>query len=183
MSIKNVWSLEPGECITAERILEKAKDCAVYFPLHDVGIDLLIVKEDKHVGLQVKESRYFTSRVIKGTRGHSWHQVDKRKFERHKKEVDFYVFLTYLPRYGEHRVSAFEYKFLIVPTNELQERLRVKDPGKKGKYSFYFYFEGSMVLDVREKIEEHHLMDYSKFLDAWQLITEALTRRDQTKNS
>jgi hypothetical protein len=174
MPIRNIWSLEPGECITAESILEKVKDCDVYFPLHDVGVDLLVVKEDKHVGVQVKESRYFTSRILKGTRGHSWHQVDKRKIERYRKEVDFYVFLTYLPRYGEYSFSSFEYKFVIVPTSELQERIKAKDPGKKGKYSFYFYFDGPRVLDMRDKVEESHLRDYSKYLDAWHLITEAL---------
>jgi hypothetical protein len=48
-----------------------------------------------------------------------------------------------------------------------------KNPGKRGKYSFYFYFEGSRVLDVREKIEQH-LKDYSRYLNAWHQIDEAL---------
>lgn len=60
--IRNVWSLEPGECIVAEEIMERLK-CEVYFPVRDVGLDLLIVKGDKHVGIQVKESRYYISRT------------------------------------------------------------------------------------------------------------------------
>jgi hypothetical protein len=174
MSIRNVWSLEPGECITAEKILEEVKDCNIYFPLHDVGVDLLVVRGNRHVGVQIKESRYFTGRLIRGTMGHSWHQIDKRKFERYGKNVDFFVFLTYIPRFGEHRVSSFDYKFLIVPSSELQDRVRAKNPGKRGKYSFYFCFEGPKVLDVREKLDEQNLMDYSRFLNTWHLIDEAL---------
>jgi len=174
MPLRNVWSLEPGECITAEKLLEEVKNCSIYFPLHDVGVDLLVVRKNKHVGIQIKESRYFTSRVIRGTMGHSWHQVDRGKFERYKKNVDFFIFLTYIPRFGEHRVSSFDYKFLIVPTSELQEHMQNKNSGKRGKYSFYFYFEGRKVLEVREKINAPYLIDYSKYLNAWHLVDEAL---------
>jgi hypothetical protein len=54
MPIRNVWSLEPGECITAERILEEVEDCAVYFPLHDAGIDLLVVRGKDMLGFKLK---------------------------------------------------------------------------------------------------------------------------------
>lgn len=58
MPIRNMWSLEPGECLTAEKL---AKIGEVFFPLRDVGVDLLVVKGGKHVRLQVKESRYYRS--------------------------------------------------------------------------------------------------------------------------
>jgi hypothetical protein len=65
MPIRNLWSLESGEVVTAEAILDNIedKDVQVYFPLHDIGTDLLVVKGKKHVSIQVKESRYFTKRV------------------------------------------------------------------------------------------------------------------------
>ena len=162
--------------MTAEKILEELKSCAIYFPLHDTGVDLLIVRENKHVGVQVKESRYFTSCIIKGTRGHSWHQIDKRKIENYRRNVDFFIFLTYIQRLGKHKVSSFDYKFLIVPTSELLERTQSKNPDKNRKYSFYFYFDGQKVIDVREKTNEPHLFDYSQYLDAWHLIDERLKR-------
>ena len=56
MPIRNLWSLEPGECIVAEELIKRLK-CDVYFPIRDVGIDLLAVKGAKHIGIQVKESR------------------------------------------------------------------------------------------------------------------------------
>jgi len=169
MPIRNLWSLESGEVVTAENMLENIEDAEVYFPLHDIGIDLLVVKGKKHVSVQVKESRYYTARELKGTRGHSWHNLDKRKFLRDKERVDFYVFLTYLPN-GEHRFSTFENKFLIVPASELEKRLESKETGKKGIYYFYFNFDGKKAIEKRDAI-----IDYSEYLNRWDLIKKALS--------
>jgi hypothetical protein len=106
MPIRNLWSLECGEVVTAEALLKNVKGCEVYFPVRDVGIDLLVVKGKKHVSIQVKESRYYPQRI-------SWHVIFRKKF-RDKERVDFYVFLTYFPKYRE-----FENKFIIVPALNL----------------------------------------------------------------
>ena len=161
MLVRNIWSLQPGECITAEEIMKKTK-CEVFFPLRDIGVDLLIVKGKRHVGVQVKKSRH---------KGHSWHQIRKNRFLRNKDKVDFYVFLTYYPFVGEHKISSFQNKFLVVPTIELERRMRVKDPGKSEKYSFCFHFEDGGVWDERVTVElNNKLTNYSEFLDAWHLI-------------
>jgi len=150
LPVRNLWSLEPGECIVAEEMLDKLKGVEVFFPVHDVGVDLLVVKGPKHVGIQVKESRYYKSRTWKsGHVGHSWYQLKQLKFERDRGKIDFYVFLTYLPIQGEHRVSSFGYKFLIVPSYELEKRMTVKDPEKKSTYSFCFHFQDKNVWDER----------------------------------
>lgn len=159
MPIRNLWSLECEEVITAEELLRNVKPCQVYFPLHDVGIDLLVVKGKKHVSIQVKESRYYTKRVWKGTRGHSWHSLGKKKFLRNKKKVDFYVFLTYLPRFGEHRMSKFENRFLVILTSKLAKRIKNKKTGKRGIYFFCFNFEGQKVVEKRDD-----LTDYSQYI-------------------
>lgn len=169
MPIRNLWSLESGEVVTAEAILDNVKDSEVYFPLHDIGVDLLVVEGRKHIAVQVKESRYYTTRDWKGTRGHSWHSLHKRKFLRDKERVDFYVFLTYIPRFGEHRLSTFENKFLIVPTSELETRLEDKATGKKEIYFFCFNFEGKKAVEKR-----HEIADYSDYLNRWDLIEKAL---------
>jgi len=169
MPIRNLWSLECGEVITAETLLKNIKDCEVYFPLHDVGIDLLVVKGKKHVSIQVKESRYYTRRVWKGTLGHSWHSLHKKKFLRDKKKVDFYVFLTYLPKFGEHRMRKFENKFIIIPTSELSKRIKNKKAGTRDIYFFFFNFEGKKVVEKRDT-----LIDYSEYLNRWDLVKHAL---------
>lgn len=171
MPIRNIWSLEPGECFTAEKL---AKVGEVFFPLHDVGVDLLVVEGKRHVGIQVKESRYYASRRWKsGHVGHSWHQIRQSKLL--KSKVDFYVFLTYLPVYGEHKVSRFQNRFLIVPTTELRKRTEVKDAGKRNIFSFCFHFEGDRVWDERVTVTlQNNRTDYSQFLEAWNLIEEKL---------
>ena len=63
MTIKNFWSLEPGECIVAEELNKRLNDCQIFFPLHDTGTDLLITKGKKHIGIQVKESRSYKNRT------------------------------------------------------------------------------------------------------------------------
>ena len=175
LPVRNIWSLEPGECIVAEEIMKRLK-YEVFFPLRDIGIDLLVVKGNKHVGIQVKESRYYFSRKWRsGHIGHSWHQIKEKKFLRDKGHVDFYVFLTYLPVLGEHKISHFENKFLVVPYKEIERRIAVKDPGKREVYSFCFHFEGNKVWDERVTVSlENELTDYSEFLDAWHLIDKKL---------
>jgi len=173
MPVRNLWSLEPGECIVAEEILEKLKDVAVLFPVHDIGVDLLVVKRNRHVGIQVKESRYYEGHKWKsGNVGHSWHQIKKAKFL--KGIVDFYVFLTYKLVVGEYKISRFENKFLIVPSSELGKRMAVKDAGKKSIYSFCFHFQDKNVWDERVTVTlDNPLTDYSRFLNAWQLMDKA----------
>jgi hypothetical protein len=168
MPIRNLWSLESGEVVTAEAILENIKNVEVYFPLHDIGVDLLLVKGKKHVSIQVKESRYYTNQW-KGTIGHSWHRLREKKFQRDKEKVDFYIFLTYLPRFGEHRLSTFEQKFIIIPTSELENRVKIKNAGRRGIYSFAFHFEGKTVVERRDTVT-----DYSNYLNRWDLIEVAL---------
>ena len=51
MSIRNMCSLEPGECLTAEKL---AKIREVFFPLRDVEVDLLVVKRDNMLGFKLK---------------------------------------------------------------------------------------------------------------------------------
>jgi len=172
MPVRNIWALEPGECIVAEEIMKKLKDCEVYFPIRDVGVDLLVVKGNRHIGIQVKESRYYISRTWKsGHRGHSWHQIKKARFQMNKGKVDFYIFLTYLPVVGEHKISRFDNKFLIVPSSALEKRMTIKDGGKKGIYSFCFHFESGKAWDERVTVSlENPLMNYTEFLDAWNLL-------------
>ncbi|MBS7631806.1 hypothetical protein KEJ47_09635 [Candidatus Bathyarchaeota archaeon] len=167
MPIRNLWSLEPGECIVAEELLKRGFE--VYFPVHDVGVDLLIVKEEKHFGIQVKESRYYYSRRWRsGHVGHSWHQIKKEKLL--KSRADFRVFLTYIPAEAEHKTSRFENKFLVVPSAELRRRISVKDPGEAQTYSFCFHFEDNRVWDERIAVPHNGLTTYDQFIDAWSLI-------------
>ncbi|MEM2704524.1 MAG: hypothetical protein QXR45_15355 [Candidatus Bathyarchaeia archaeon] len=186
MPVRNLWSLEPGECLVAERIFEELEGCEVYFPLRDVGVDLLIVKGSGHVGVQVKESRYYYTvrwRSVdpRGHVGHSWHRVSREKFQKSLDRVGFYIFVTYVHRLEESRektrTSFFETKFLVVPTRELEKRMEIKRPVKGGVYSFCFHFEDGKAWDEDVNIQDESmkpLAGYSQYIDVWHLLSEAL---------
>lgn len=176
MPVRNLWSFEPGECLVAEEVSKRLR-CEVYFPLRDVGVDLLLVRGNRHVGIQVKESRYYRSRKWKsGDVGHSWHQVKERKFRESKGKVGFYVFVTYEPVEAEHKLR-FKPRYLIVPSPELERRMSAKDPGAKRIYSFCFHFEENRVTDERVKKNvdlDDERVNYNPFLEAWDLIERSL---------
>lgn len=159
--------METGEVVTVEALLKNVEGCEVYFPVRDVGVDLLAVRGSKHAGIQVKESRYYARKS--GAKGHSWHQLSSKSLRRAKEGADFYIFLTYLPSYAGGRMRAFENRFVIVPANELEGMVESKSAGKKGVYSFYFSFDGKRVVEERDE-----MVDYSGYLDRWDLISQAL---------
>jgi len=170
MPIRNLWSLQPGECLVANEVITTL-DVEVFFPIKDVGIDLLVVRNKKHIGIQVKESRYYGS----GNKAHSWHQLSLKKHKNAFGSVDFYIFLTYLPYFGEHKISEFKYVYLIVPYDEIDKRIILKDSGIRNIYRYYFHFENEFVIDLRTKnTNNNNLKDYGVFLNAWNLIDEAL---------
>ena len=114
--------------------------------------------------------------------GHSWHQINGKKFFENKDKIDFYVFVTYIPEQGEHKFERFVNEFIIVPSNELEKRIKSKKPSKE-MYSFSFHFEKDKITgkyntirDHRETIEKTPLTDYSIFLDNWNLITNKLEK-------
>ena len=85
--------------------------------------------------------------------------------------MDFYIFLTYYRKDGEHSPSPFEHKFVIIQTSDLQKLIEKakKKAGKKGVFSFYFNFEGNQVVEKRGIVT-----DYSNYLNNWDLIQQAL---------
>lgn len=51
MPIRNLWSLECGEVVTPEAILENIKGSEVYFVLHDIGINLFVINKKNHISI------------------------------------------------------------------------------------------------------------------------------------
>ena len=152
----------------------------VYFPLHDRGIDILAVRGSHHCSLQVKESQYFSHNTKRTSLPHSWHQIRESNINppvsSKKTPPDFVVFLTYCPLYDDKVLSKFEEEYIVIPLQELKERLPDKRPSK-GTYSFYFTYVDGKAKDIREHIRGFQPgsgVDYSGFMDNWPLIDQAL---------
>jgi len=160
MVTRNLWSLEPGECVVAEELKKKIRSVQIYFPMRDVGTDLLAVRNETHVGIQVKTSRSYGDIG----KAHGWHTLQARKLE--QEDAEFYIFLVF----GLTDKLGFENQFVIIPRQTLLKKAK-KKPTSGGKYTFYFKIEGSKVTEDRDKPE-----DYSDFLNNWNLIDAALEK-------
>jgi hypothetical protein len=89
-----------------------------------------------------------------------------------RSNVDYYVFVTYIPEYGEHSLSQFKNRFLIVPFQALSKKIKhARKRASGGKYWFYFNFDGKRVVETRDRIT-----DYSDYLENWKIIENGLGR-------
>ena len=67
MPIKNFWSLEPGEAMVAETMRRQLPGWEIFFPVKDIAVDLLAVREagtsrGRMLTIQVKESKAYERR-------------------------------------------------------------------------------------------------------------------------
>lgn len=152
--MKNFYSLNAGEFFVAQELLRVRKDISLYFPLKDVGVDLLAIKNNgnKPVRIQVKESRTYIN-------DNSWHQIRENKIQ----DADIFVFISYVQANKNQR-SGFDKDYVVIPQADLKQ-ICSKKKCSKGKYSFYFYSKKGQLLDFRD--EE---CDLTRFQSAWNLI-------------
>lgn len=153
--MNNFYALNPAEFFVAEEIQKRRPELQVFFPLKDVGADLLLVdpKRDRPIYIQVKESRFYPKQ------GCSWHQLKAGK----EKEADVFVFVTYIPSARGARM-AFEKDYMIIPRERLAQ-LCAQKARMRDRYSFYFAPENGKVFEVRDQ-----RIDVSEFHEAWHLI-------------
>ncbi len=146
---------------------------AVFTPIKDRGVDCVVVGKDfrgRPQRIQVKGSRSYGD-------GGAWVQFTKAKLEESREITDFFVFVwTKLSNKGR-----FLPQFLVVPTHDLDSRLKSYAKLSAGKYNFYPYPDGENVFDTRGWSRKKQgwppsdpERDYTKYLDAWHLIKNRL---------
>ena len=161
MTLKNIWSLQVGEVITADLIKRNlGKDYEIFIPLNnqlkDYDLVLMNQKTKKVAKIQVKESREYNLGM-----GNGWFGVNKKKV--FDKVADFYVFLIYTAEEDGHKMKMNN-RVLIVPADVLLEKSKNKIESKE---SFDYYF------NIQEKKAWEHrngLVDYSKYLNNFDLL-------------
>ena len=181
MSIKNLWALTPSEAIVAWEL--RKRGFHVFFPVKDVGIDLLIIKDlnkeaRKVITVQVKGSRFYEWNDDLGGYG-GWFQLNREKMERDLNIVDFYIFVLFHTKPSKTGYERFERDFFIIPVKELRERIEhyYKGGDKVNIYLRIFRYEGkTMVVDYRgiskkrrEEMLSSPLRDYSH-LKNWEKL-------------
>ena len=149
--------------------LEK-KGFAVFTPIKDRGVDCIVVDKDfrgRPQRIQIKGSRTYGD-------GGAWVQFTKARLEASTKITDFFVFV-WTKQSNKGRLLP---QFLVVPTNELDKRLRSYAKLSAGKYNFEPYPDGASVFDTRGWSERKQgwppsdpTRDYTEYLNAWEQIS------------
>lgn len=167
MSLKNFYSLEPGEALVVYELRQviprsNVRDVEVFLPAKDVGVDVVLVNlvNKKSVSIQVKES------VLYPKSGRFWFTIDEKKINVGKRIVDFYVFVLYdmIQRSGKPSVQP---RYVIVP-EETFEGMLVKKKLSRGKYDFYFHLKDGDVIEDRDLTLRYP----HDCLDNWHLILQ-----------
>jgi len=180
LTIKNIFSMTPGECKVAEKLIGFdwiKKDCHVTFPVKDVGIDLFIVRRaegerERVVGLQVKESRDYKSSKHELRPYHSWYTVRVSDFKKSfTRRPDFYVFIYYKEAPSGKRMM-FKEIYVVILYSDLEQKVKTKK-GRRAGYDFYFSYD-----EQSKKVEEWRdappIEDYTRYCDGWDFIKNAL---------
>ncbi|MBA7603883.1 hypothetical protein ES703_11001 [subsurface metagenome] len=172
MAVKNFRYLGPSVTIFAGKLYQKFKNhLDLYVPMKKREKHLLaVINNCKNIlRFRIKESRYYEDK------DHAWHQETEKQFAKYKDDIDIYVFEIRPPVNLTNSRKKNKFQFVIVPTDELLERVKLKEPDKNRKYNFYFRFVDDDIL--REVRENKSIVDsnpnnfnYSEYLNAWDLI-------------
>lgn len=174
MTYKNIFSFEPSELHTAEKIAELGKEYEIYFPIKDEAVDLIVTKnlvdgKRKVITIQVKASRMFERGVEKGL-PRFWIKLDPKKLEKYFKKVDFYIFVFYKTIYETDSVPHFEREYAVISTKDLIEKSKNKKGWERGWLNYYFLlYPDCSILDLRDVSRKNLETEKKK---SWRIYTK-----------
>ena len=187
MSIKNFWSLEPGEAMVAEVMQQKLHGWEVFFPIKDVGVDLVAASaigtnEARLLTFQVKESKAFERRERDATPPNTvinWFVLDPAKAQRFQARVNFYIFVCSRYDFARSR-KVLVADYVIVPSDELLRRLHsYRNPAEKRWHLYLCVKQEGRCLDWRGIGRKNRRgetkrpeRDYTRFLNNWKLVSQ-----------
>jgi hypothetical protein len=186
MPIKNFWSLEAGEAMVADELQHKLPRWEVFFPIKDVGVDLLAASGVgtnvvQVLTFQVKESRAHPRRkndLTPPNTNVNWFSIDSAKMQRFQSRVNFYVFVCSHYDFVAARKNLVP-SYMIIPSRELIRRLRSYSisTSKKRWFLYLCVEESRRCLDWRgitrknkDKEIERAERNYSSFLNNWEQV-------------
>jgi len=182
--MKPIFTVHAGEYLAGSHIEENFKNCRVWIPSKDTGIDLLVTNRNntKALSLQVKFSKdfaqthmadFYKDKLIVST----WFKFSAAKIK--ASEADYWLFV-FRP-FAEYIAS-----FMLIKPVDLLQRISAIH-GKKDKYDLYFTLtkqkrcyetRGLKELQRREIVSTpagECKRDFTEYLDDWSPI-EAINR-------
>lgn len=180
--MKPLFTIHGGEYLVGSFVEQYFKAANVWVPSRDTGIDLLVSdRQNKHaVSLQVKFGKdwlvtHMAREFQAPLRACGWWTINRDKLQ--KSPADFWVFVLI-------GFAARTKDFVIVPTKELQQRLRLIHGSKRIIQSYLWVTNREKCWETRGLRRADQLKiangnyrsaprDFTKWLNEW----EALTRR------
>jgi len=178
--MKPLFTIHAGEYLAGSFIENKFKNCRVWIPAKDDGIDLLVTNAtdfSKGVPLQVKFSKDYKSASALSKWDelvmHTWFRLNTGKIKSSK--ARYWVFVL------QPFVAGEKTQYLIIPPAELLRRIAAYH-GKKSTYNLFFLVnKKGGCWDTRglrkselKKLAANSLTiperDFSKFLNNWSAI-------------
>jgi len=131
--MKSLFTIHAGEFLVASYIERKFKEFEIWLPSKDTGVDLLLTKPKKNIGLQVKYSINYALTTLNpayriNTRAIGWFRLNRKSIKDSK--ADFWVFVIYIE-------AAKEYDFILIHPVDLLKKLD-SIHGVKDKIDCYF---------------------------------------------
>jgi len=179
MTLKNVWSLNVDEALTADEINHKLgkKRYEVFFPanaqLKDIDLLLLDLKTNKIKTMQVKGSRTYEPQPIQrkryGEGSSAWIMIPKKSLENPSNKVDYHIIV--LHNLIDSKIKKqIKINYLIIPSVEFKNILSKKKVNNRGMYNFFIWIDdkGKRSFDFHE--DKSNVILLHKFLDNWELL-------------
>ena len=177
MTIKNLWSLNVDEVITAEKIKsELGRGYEVFFPINSQlkDVDLLIynLKTGKSKSVQVKGSRtYEPGRGKSKKMGNvkiGWNVIHAKSIFSPTNKIDFFVFVLHEEELST-RKRMIKQKYLIIPINDFRKITKTeKTKRKTGWYHYSFVIKEKTAMEFNNT--RGKTIDFSKYVNNFDLL-------------
>jgi|SRR5579859_1633346 len=178
--MRPLFTIHAGEYLVGSHIERHFRQVNVWIPSRDRGIDLLV--SDRHnshvVSLQVKLSKdwlitHMKSEFQEPLRACGWWTINQEKLQ--KSPADFWVFV--LVGFASRTTD-----FVVVPTTELQQRMRLVHGRRKTIQSYLWVTNQTKCWETRglrkreqKKIADakysNPVRDFTKWLNVWTPIS------------
>ena len=180
-----IFTIHAGEYLVGNELEKRFKDCDVWVPSKDSGIDLLVTKKSdrsRNVGIQVKFSKDFLpdQKVLfqENLLACGWWTLDLEKIK--TSSADLWILAPY--SFKEKKIH-----FIVIDPKELLRRLIAIHGNQKRVHVYLWVTNKSKCFESRglKKSEEVEIIsnnkitfgverDFSQYLNNWKSLEERL---------
>ena len=182
--MKPIFTIHAGEYLAGSFIEKHLKNCEVWVPSKDTGIDLLVTNlgAGKHVGIQVKFSKDFlvtnmSSSLRKGLLACGWWTLNRDKIR--KSKAEFWIFVVY-------SFDKREPQYLIIKPKKLINLLKAIHGNTKLINVYFWITTKNRCWATRNlSTKDQHLIaahlyknserDFTRYLKNWDSIKKRLS--------